>query len=91
VVVPSEAIEIIRPEPIPIAHFDTIGPALRQCSEEFIQVSNEIATVFVIGRPEPGKFKHQQADGMTNRLARLQERFCKQFRIEKILIGAEAV
>ena len=32
---PSEAIEIIRPKPIPIAHFDTVGSALRQCSQEF--------------------------------------------------------
>ena len=43
--VPSEAIEIILPEPVAVSDLDTIGPALWQCGKEFVEVSNEISAM----------------------------------------------
>src|SRR5260370_26735243 len=56
--VPGEALEIIWPEPCPISHLDPIRPALRQGTKEFVQISDKIPTVLVIGGPEPGKLEH---------------------------------
>src|SRR5580692_8335565 len=84
---PGEALEVFLPQPCAISHLDPIRPTLRQRTEELVQVSNKVPAMFVIGRPEPGKLKHQQAHVWANRFAGVQERFGKEFRIEKILVG----
>ena len=68
-------------------HLDAVGPALRELAQEPVEVGDEVTAMRVVGRPEPGKLEHQEADGRSDGLAGLQERLRKQIRVQEILVG----
>ena len=84
--VASQTIEVIGSKPVAITHFNTVWPALWECSKELVEIGNKIAPVFVIGRPKPAEFKHQQADGVGHCLAGLEKCFIEQLGIQEILV-----
>ena len=43
--------------------------------------------MLVVGRPEPGKLEHQEADGRADGLARLRERIHEQLGVQKVFVG----
>ena len=48
----GEAGEILRDQPVFVAHFDRVRPALRQFAQKSIKVRQKVLAVRVIRRPE---------------------------------------
>ena len=84
---PGEALEVFRLEPIPISHLHPIRPAFRELPQELVQVGDEVAAMLVVCRPEPRELEHEQPNIGTHGLARLDKRLHEQFGVEEILIG----
>ena len=82
--VPREALEVFRLEPVPVPHLHPKRPALGELAQELVEVGDEVAAMLVVGRPEPGKLKHQQPDIGTDGFARLDERLHEQIGVEEI-------
>lgn len=84
--VSGQALEILRLEPVPIPDLDAVCPTFWQLAQELVEISHEVAPVLVVGRPEPRKLKHEEADIRADGFARVQERLREQAGVEKVLV-----
>lgn len=85
--VPGQALEVLRLEPVPVAHLDAVRPALRELAQECVQVRDEVPAMLGIRRPEPGKLEPHEADGQADGFSGLQERLHEQIGVQKVFLG----